>query len=139
MKIENNFKTMNTLGNNNFNNKTNAKNLFNANGLFNNKAKKAGPAYSTEITGIHDIMNKDLKKEKITKKIARGEKLSPEEQEELKEIDPEAIRKAQTANKRREEIRSRLKSSKDKDEAKAVLMEAKMEALSAMDSKNVEY
>ncbi len=92
---------------------------------------------------IASIMSKkirdDIIADKIAKKIARGEKLTEEEKAKIMEIDPEKLRKAEMANRRREEIESRLKNAKSEKEARDIILEAKVEARIISDKGDIKY
>jgi len=116
---------------------TSGQNIFGFN-MTQNKDKKIDDGGS-----ITSIMSKkirdDIIADKIAKKIARGEKLTEEEKAKIMEIDPEKLRKAEMANRRREEIESRLKNAKSEKEARDIILEAKMEARIISDKGDIKY
>ncbi|SHE57522.1 hypothetical protein SAMN02745784_01154 [Tissierella praeacuta DSM 18095] len=121
----------------------NSKNIISGQNIFGfnmtqNKDKKIDDGGS-----IASIMSKKIKDDiiadKIAKKIARGEKLTEEEKAKIMEIDPEKLRKAEMANRRREEIESRLKNAKSEKEARDIILEAKMEARIISDKGDIKY
>jgi len=116
---------------------TSGQNIFGFN-MTQNKDKKIDDGES-----ITSIMSKkirdDIIADKIAKKIARGEKLTEEEKAKIMEIDPEKLRKAEMANRRREEIESRLKNAKSEKEARDIILEAKMEARIISDKGDIKY
>ncbi len=81
---------------------------------------------------------KDPKIMAILRKIARGEQLTPDEMETLKEIDPESLTKAKMAAQRRKEIESRLRTAKTKEEFDSILTSAKQEAHISLSGKTTQ-
>ena len=67
--------------------------------------------------------------EKIAKKITRGESLTQEEMEFIKQNDPEMLRKAQMAKQEKEELERKVKSAPNKQQAQSILAQAGMTAL----------
>ncbi len=86
-----------------------------------------------------EIENANLhyKKEKIARRIARGERITPEERALLAKHDPELLRKAEMAARRRKDLEMRLKRAKTEREAKKIMLEARAEV--QMLSKDTAY
>lgn len=63
----------------------------------------------------------------LLKKIACGEELTEKEKNFLPNLEPQSLKKAQLAARRRRELESRLARAKSRAEAKAILMSAKQE------------
>ena len=71
--------------------------------------------------------------EHIAKKLARGDKISPEDRALLAENDPELLRKSNMAASRREDVERRIKNARTKQEARSIMTQAQGEVAQAMD------
>lgn len=92
-------------------------------GLF-NRAEDTGAA-----SMIEQMMKEKTDNEVILRKIARGESLTPAEQEAAKKMDPITLRKAENANRQRQELEKKLKAAKTEKEARDLIVQAKANAL----------
>ncbi|ABW18179.1 hypothetical protein [Alkaliphilus oremlandii] len=79
------------------------------------------------------------KLERIARKISRGDRVNNEERALLGKHNPEKLRKADMASKRRKELESRLKSAKNEKEARDIIMEASVEVGQVLSNKDNEY
>ncbi len=78
---------------------------------------------------ISDSSRTDL----IAKKVARGEQLTEEEKSFMLKTDPDKLKKAQEANRQREELKNNLKKSKSQDEATTIISLALTNAFEVYD------
>lgn len=79
------------------------------------------------------------KLERIARKISRGDRVNNEERALLAKHNPEKLRKADMASKRRKELETRLKSAKSEKEARDIIMEARVEVGQVLSNKDNEY
>lgn len=103
------------------------------------KTRKFVSGYENALSDMDalDTMMRDEKEKKISdrilKKIARGEKLSPEEQSKAMGIDPQLLAKAKFSNEMREQAKIRIRQAKSKTEAMEVVMSVKTQAINAIE------
>jgi len=95
------------------------------------KARKDNPVLDKVLyqQDIAKAFEKKSSVEKIAKKIARGESLTAEEMEFIRQNDPEMLRKAQMAKQEKEELERKVKSAQNKQQAQSILAQAGMAAL----------
>lgn len=67
---------------------------------------------------------KQMKADVIAKQIARGKYVTDEEREQVKQIEPDKLTKADLANEHRVFLQSQLKKTTSKDEAKRLVLHA---------------
>lgn len=65
-----------------------------------------------------------MKAESIARKIAKGNQVTAEERAFLERTNPELLKKAEEAKKAADELKSRLRSAKTKEEAKDMINQA---------------
>lgn len=79
------------------------------------------------------------KLERIARKISRGDRVNNEERALLAKHNPEKLRKADMASKRRKELETRLKSAKSEKEARDIIIEARTEVAQSLSTKDTDY
>lgn len=86
---------------------------------------------------LEKLVDEDTKIKEIAKKIARGGKITPEEEEYIKEHDPETLRKAQMAKEEGDRLKQRLEQSKDPKEAQEAMDQADILVAAAKKNKDI--
>ncbi|MDR7855640.1 hypothetical protein [Tissierella sp.] len=81
----------------------------------------------------NETTNLRYKIEGIARRIARGDDITSEERALLEKNDPDLLRKADMAARRRKDVEARLKRAKTKSEARAIITEAKIEVQQVFD------
>lgn len=79
---------------------------------------KVGDSGGGIVSLIKQQVYDDLITDKISKKVARGKELTEKEKKTIQKIDPEKLRKAEMANKKRQQLEMKLRNSKNHKEAK---------------------
>lgn len=87
----------------------------------------------------NEAANLRYKIEAIARKIAKGDVINSAERALLEKDNPELLRKAEMAARRRKDVEARLKRAKTKSEARAIIAEAKMEVQQVFSSKDPTY
>lgn len=96
-----------------------------------NKTMKIQKNFTKEELCVKDIesrrksMEDSIRIQRIAKKIARGEKVSPQDIQFLREKSPEKLAKAIMANEERKMTETQIRAAKDKKEVERILVDAK--------------
>lgn len=82
---------------------------------------------------------KNMEADRIAKKIARGEYVTNEEREQVRGIDEDKLRKADEANNRRKQISAQLANATTKEQARTILLDAKLSAGEIIEKGDEQY